>query len=306
MIRIVSAAPSCFFDSQLSRDLRDEFPEAQGFSPTNLKYMRSFYRFYSSDEIGHQVGGELRLPQILGTVPWRHHIEIMAKSNSIDEALFYIEQTIENGWSRAVLLNFIKTDYYRAKGSAPNNFSLTLPSVQSDLASEILKDPYQFGFLTLTEKFKEKELQNALVNNVTKFLLELGKGFTYYGENIYLTVDGHEYILDLLFYHVKLHCYVVIELKGGDFSPRDIGQLGFYISAVNHRLKTDQDNQTIGLLVCRSKSNVVAQYALENTNHPIGISEFELSDLIPEDFKSSLPTIEEIEDELKDIDVSEL
>ena len=242
-------------------------------------------------------------PEILGLIPWRHHVEIIAKSKSLDEALFYMTQTIENGWSRALLLNYIGANLYEAKGKAPNNFELTLPDPQSDLAKEVVKDPYNFDFLTLRTNYYEKELEDALTTNITKFLLELGQGFAYVGRQVTVEVEGDEYVLDLLFYHLKLRCYVVIELKAGRFSPKDLGQLGFYISAVNHQFKTEAENPTVGLLICKEKKNTVAKYALESSTHPIGISEYELSQMIPENYKSSLPSIEEIEDEFSDTEI---
>ena len=314
--------------SQLSRDLREEFPNIQGFSQTNLSYMKKFYMLYSpnpilhqlggelveasfrhqlgakldDDSILHQVGGELALPPMLGAVPWRHHVEIMSRSKSLDEAIFYITQTIENGWSRAMLINFMKTNLFHKKGKAPNNFSTVLPDPQSDLASQILKDPYNFDFLMLTKNYKEKELETALIENMTKLLIELGQGFAYVGKQIPLEVGGDEYTLDLLFYHLKLRCYVAIELKAGNFSPKDLGQLGFYVAAVNHMYKTEADSPTVGMLICREKNNMVAKYALESSACPIGISEYELSELIPENYQSALPTIEEIEDGLLNLD----
>jgi predicted nuclease of restriction endonuclease-like (RecB) superfamily len=291
--------------SQLSADIRDEFPDIQGFSKRNLEYMRRFYLFYRDAPIAHQVGAQLNLPALLGAVPWRHHIEIMTKSRSLDEATFYVRQIVENGWSRAVLINFMQTKLYEAKGKSPNNFEMMLPEAQSDLAKEILKDPYNFDFITLTEGYQEKELEDALTANVTKFLLELGKGFAYVGRQIPLNVDGDEFALDLLFFHIKLRCYVVIELKVGKFSPKALGQLGFYVSTVNHQYKTDKDNPTVGILVCKEKNNTVAKYALEASNQPLGISEYELSELIPDEYKSVLPTIEEIEEEFSDFELPE-
>jgi predicted nuclease of restriction endonuclease-like (RecB) superfamily len=319
---------------KLSQDICDEFPDMQGFSRSNLQYMRGFYLFYrdaqldaqplentKSHQVGgiletsaksHQVGGELDslisdreknlFPQILGRIPWRHHIEIFSRCKTVDEAFFYISKTIENGWSRAVLLNFIKADLFAKQGKALNNFATALPKSQSDVTGDILKDPYNFNFIAMTEKYKEKELEDALTDNITKFLLELGQGFSYYGRQVPLVVDGEEFALDLLFYHVKLHCYIAIELKAGKFNPRDLGQLGFYVSAVNHLHKTKVDQPTVGLLICSEKNNVVAQYALEGSTQPIGISEYELANLIPEDYKSALPSIEEIEEELNDIE----
>jgi predicted nuclease of restriction endonuclease-like (RecB) superfamily len=232
-------------------------------------------------------------------VPWFHQVEIITKCKSVKEALFYVNKTIENGWSRAMLVNFIEADLYGAQGKSINNFSKFLPDVQSDLAKETIKDPYNFAFLTLTEDYKERELENALETNITKFLLELGKGFAFVGRQVLLKAGDSELIIDMLFYHLKLRCYIVIELKSCKFEPAFTGQLGTYVSAVNHQLKGENDNRAIGLLVCKTKDNVLAQYSLEGSSHPIGISEFKLSKLLPKNYKSALPSIKEIEKRLK-------
>jgi predicted nuclease of restriction endonuclease-like (RecB) superfamily len=221
------------------------------------------------------------------------------KCKSVPQALFYIQKTIENGWSRAVLMNFLEADLYAAQGKALNNFSRLLPEPQSDLANEIIKDPYNFGFLTLTEKYKEKELEDALIDNITKFLLELGRGFAYIGRQVPVKIGKKEREIDLLFYHTELHCYVVIELKTGDFEAEYAGKLSLYISAINHQRKKEVDNATIGLLICKTKDDIEVQYSLENMNQPIGVSEYKLSKLLPDNYKSLLPSIEEIEEELK-------
>jgi predicted nuclease of restriction endonuclease-like (RecB) superfamily len=284
--------------------------------------MKKFYLFYSQENtIFQQVVGKLdnvNFQQVVGKkedatiqqsveqftihpifqTPWGHHIEIFTKCKSVHEALFYVQKTIKNGWSRAVLMNFIEADLYSSQGKAINNFDRLLPDVQSDLAKETLKDPYIFDFIVLTENYKEKELEDALVENITKFLLELGQGFAYVGRQYPITMGSKERNIDLLFYHLELRCYIVIELKTRDFEPEYAGKLGYYVTAVNHQLKKDVDNPTIGLLICKTKDNVDAQYSLESSSQPIGISEYTLSKLIPENFKSSLPSIEEIEREL--------
>jgi predicted nuclease of restriction endonuclease-like (RecB) superfamily len=299
--------------SQLSKDLATEFPDAKGFSPRNLKYMRSFYLYFADIPIGQQAVAQLETEERLDTyrlpppectlIPWGHNILIFTKSNSLEEAMFYIQQTIENGWSRSDLTKFILDDLYHKHGTSQNNFNMTLPDIQSALATEITKDPYNFDFTScdLRTKFLETELEDALINHITEFLLEMGKGFAYYGRQIKLKAGTKKLKLDLLFYHVNLHCYVVVELKSGEFDSADIGQLGTYISAVNHQLKKDGDNQTVGLLICKNKDNTLAQYSLEGSAHPIGISEYDFSGIIPEDYKSALPSVEEIEKELKDI-----
>jgi predicted nuclease of restriction endonuclease-like (RecB) superfamily len=304
---------------QLSKDLKTELPGIDGFSETNLRYMKRFYIFYNqqytiqhqdgailekadeTDEtlIQHQFGAENTYSPIIGAIPWRHHIEILNKCKSVPQALFYVQKTIENGWSRAVLMNFLEADFYSAQGKALNNFSRLLPEPQSDLASEIIKDPYNFGFLILTEKYKEKELEDALIDNITKFLLELGRGFAYIGRQVPVKIGAKEREIDLLFYHTALHCYIVIELKTGEFEAEHAGKLSLYISAINHQRKKEVDNATIGLIICKTKDDIEVQYSLENINQPIGVSEYKLSKLLPDNYKSSLPSIEEIAKRLK-------
>lgn len=278
--------------AQLSKDLKREFPDMEGFSKTNLYNIRRLYQFYADDIIFHQLGGKL---------PWRHHVEIFTRVESLSEAHFYIQKTLENGWSRDVLSLQIKSNLYQRQGKAINNFKETLPNSTSDLATQILKDPYNFDFLALTENYKERELENALVDNVTKFLLELGSGFAYVGKQVPMQVGGQEYFIDLLFYHLKLRAYVVIELKASHFIPEYAGKLSFYLSAANDILRHPSDSPTIGLLICKDKNDIVAEYSLKNINQPIGVTEYQLTKLFPEDFKSSLPTIEEIENGLKTI-----
>ena len=287
---------SGFYES-LSRDLKVEFPDMKGFSVTNLKYCRRFYELYSqSDTIRQQLVDEL--PVSIFSIPWGHHTEIIAKCKSVEVALFYVHKTIENGWSRAVLLNFLDAKLHLTEGKAITNFDRLLPAPMSDLAQQTLKDPYNFDFLTIRQNYDERELQSALTENITKFLLELGNGFAYVGQQYRLQVGEQEFFADLLFYHLKLRCYVVIELKVERFKPEHLGQLGFYISAIDRDIKTDVDNPTIGLLICKTKDSIVAEYALGTTSLPIGISEYELKRLLPDDFKGTLPTIEEIEAKL--------
>ena len=312
---------------QLSLDLKVEFPNTEGFSERNLRYMRSFYQFYSKYPILQQLVAELpkrtkpeflqqvvaeieenkettensagfTFPQICTLIPWGHNIRIFTNAKSLEEAIFYIQQTIAGNWGRAELAKQIKEKLYLKHGKAPNNFELLLPEPQSGLAEEITKDPYNFDFTGLTGTYIEAELEDALTNNVTHFLIELGKGFAYVGRQIKLKVGRKTFKLDLLFYHTVLYCYVVVDLKTGDFDPKDVGQVGLYISAVNHQFRTEMDNSTIGLLICKSKDNTVARYALESSSQPIGISEYEIANAVPDKYKSALPTIEEIEDEL--------
>lgn len=324
VIRQMDAVWGSGFYKKLSKELKAEFPNMQGFSITNLNYCKRFYQFYANDaklrqQIGNaihpQVEGKLQIsenkesityPQFEGefkinplfSIPWGHHKNIIDRCKSVQEALFYVQKTIKNGWSRAVLMNFIEAGLYQSQGKAINNFDRLLPDIQSDLVKETLKDPYKFDFIVLTENYKEKELEDALVANITKFLLELGQGFAYVGRQYPIRVGNRERNIDLLFYHLELRCYVVIELKVKEFEPEYTGKLGYYITAVNNQLKKEVDNPTIGLLIVKEKDNIEAQYSLESSSQPIGISEYTLSKLIPENFKSSLPSIEEIEREL--------
>lgn len=228
-----------------------------------------------------------------------HHIQIINKcKGNVDKALFFVKKAYENNWSRTVLLNFLNTGLYEREGKAINNFNKLLPEVGSDLAKEITKDPYNFDFLMLREGYDEKELKEALTSNIQKFLLELGKGFAFVGREYRLVIGDTEQFLDLLLYNIQKHCYVVVEIKTRAFEPGDMGQLGTYIAATDGELRGEEDNPTIGLLICKTKDNVLAQYATSAINVPVGISEYELNNLIPEDYKSSMPTIEEIEREL--------
>ena len=290
---------------QLSVDLKEEFPDSEGFSRTNLHYMRQWYLFYSQqDEIVQQLVGQLPATtdsisrQIVTQIPWGHNILIIKECKSIEEALFYINKTIENGWSRTLLDHHIGLNLYGREGKAITNFAKTLPAPQSDLANQTLKDPYVFDLMSLTEKHNERELENALIENITKFLLELGTGFAYVGRQVPLNVGGEDYPVDLLFYHLKLRCYIIIDLKTVKFVPESAGKISFYLSAADDLLRHPTDNPTIGLIICKDKNSVVAEYALRNINQPIGISEYKLTKSFPKKFRGSLPTIQEIEEEL--------
>lgn len=290
------------FIAQLSRDLKEEFPNMQGFSKRNLELIRQWYLFYNQNTpIAKQAVSQLKdinVQQLVSQIPWGHNLKIVSKCKTIEEALFYINRTIEIGWSRDMLDTHIKLDEYKRIGSSITNFALTLPPTQSDLAQQVLKDPYNFDFLALSENYKERELEDALTENITRFLLELGSGFSYVGRQVPLTVGDKEFFIDLLFYHLKLRCYVVIELKAVEFIPEFAGKLSFYLSAVNDLLAHPTDSPTIGLMICKSKDHFIAEYALKGINQPIGVSEYELTKHFPKNFKGSLPTIEEIEAEL--------
>jgi len=313
------------FYKNLSQDLKNEMPEIKGFSPTNLKYMSYFYKLYAplvanrpqvaddfmegvySADIQQSAPHNQNRQQgaddfkLLFMIPWDHHCRIISRcKGNMDKALFFVRKTWENNWGRDALLNWLDSDLYERDGKAITNFQSTLPDVQSDLAQQITKDPYQLDFLNLREKYDERDIEDELLNNVTRFLLELGKGFSYMGRQFRLEVGQQEFFPDLLFYNAHLHAYVVIELKAKSFHPSFLGQLSFYVSAINHQFKTDIDNPTIGLLICKDKDNVVAKYALDSYKEPMGISEYQLSKLFPKDFKSSMPTIEELEKGLKD------
>ena len=299
------------FFKKLSNDLCDALPDVKSFSVTNLRYMKYFYETYPNAGNYPQVGDESVLLQnppqpgddsttLIFFIPWGHNKLIIDKCrDNLDKALFFVKETIENNWSRAVLLNFLDTDLYERKGKAITNFNKVLPAVQSDLAQEMTKDPYNFDFLTLRVDYDEKELKDALMNNVQKLLMELGKGFAFVGREYRLVVGNTEQFIDMLLYNIPNHCYVIVEVKVRGFEPGDMGQLGTYIGAVDGILKGDGDNPTIGLLICKTKDNVLAKYAVNMINAPIGISEYELSSLLPKEFQNSMPTIEEIESELK-------
>ena len=302
------------FYKKISDDLKKYLPDVKSFSVTNLKYMRYFYELYSDTQNRQQLVDGLENDTSLDInhqqpvddlsniflIPWGHHILIINKcKNDRNKALFYVNKTIENNWSRAVLMNFLDTQLYERDGKAVSNFKYTLPSVQSDLAQAITKDPYNFDFLTLRENYDEKELKQSLMDNLHDFLLELGRGFAFVGKEYRLQVGNTEQFIDMLFYNIKLHCYIVIELKVRDFEPGDMGQLGTYVAAVDGIMKGEAENPTIGLLICKSKDNVLAQYSLNAVNVPIGISEYELSEFIKNKFKGTMPTIEELEKELE-------
>ena len=278
------------FLKQLSKDLMAEFPDIKGFSERNLKYIRQWYLFYSGQQaIGQQVVAQLT------QIPWGHNLRIISKCQNLAEALYYVRNTIEHGWSRNVLTHQIESGLWQREGKVQSNFSSTLPAVQSDLAQQTLKDPYVFDFLTLTHDYNERELEQGLIEHITQFLLELGAGFAYMGKQVHLQVGQRDFYIDLLFYHARLHCYVVIELKAGDFEPEHAGKLNFYIKAVDEQLRKEGDAPTIGILLCKNKDKLVAEYALSDIQKPIGVSEYQLTQSLPDNLKSQLPSIEEIE-----------
>ncbi len=308
----------------LSKDLKEEFPEMSGFSVRNLIYCRNFYNFYNQNTIGQQAVAQLEdktsseivqqpvaqfddsdnqqntfSQQLVAQIPWGHNILIFSKSKSLEEANFYIEKTIENQWSRNLLALQIENGLFARQGKSINNFSNTLIEPFSDLAQQVLKDPYIFGFLSLDEKHREKDIENQLIEHVQKFLLELGKGFAFVARQYHFNITENDYYIDLLFYHIHLKCYVVIDLKNTKFVPEFAGKMNFYLSAIDDLLKKSDDNPTIGLLLCKSKNNLEVEFALRGMSKPIGVSEFILTQNLPENLKSKLPTIEEIEKELE-------
>jgi predicted nuclease of restriction endonuclease-like (RecB) superfamily len=274
---------------RLAQDLRAAFPDMKGFSPRNLKYMRAFAGAWPDAEF---------VQEVLAQLPWYHQIALLDKLSSPENRRWYAAQAIEHNWSRNILVMQIETRLLERSGKAVSNFDSQLPKPQSDLARESLKDPYRFDFLGLTLDAQEREIENALVKHVTDFLLELGAGFAFVGQQVLLDVGGDEFFIDLLFYHLKLRCYVVIELKAGKFKPEHLGQLSFYLTAVDAQLKHPQDGPTIGLLLCKSKNKVVAEYALRDNARPIGVAEYQLVESLPAELQTSLPSIEQIEREL--------
>lgn len=278
---------------RLAHDLRVAFPEMKGFSPRNLKYMRAFAQAWPDAEL---------VQAVLAQLPWYHQLALLDKLPDSESRRWYAAKALEHNWSRNVLVMQIETRLLERSGAAINNFEARLPKPQSDLARETLKDPYRFDFLGLTDEAQERDVEQSLVKHVTEFLLELGAGFAFVGRQVLLDVGGDEFFIDLLFYHLKLRCYVVIELKGGKFKPEHLGQLGFYLTAVDRQIKSEHDNPTIGLLLCKSKNKVVAEYALGDKTQPMGIAEYKLLEALPAELQTSLPSIEQIESELGGVD----
>ncbi|MGP1383470.1 MAG: PDDEXK nuclease domain-containing protein [Thainema sp.] len=274
---------------RLAADLKKEFPDMKGFSRSNLKNMRAFAEAYPDEQI---------VQQLVGQIPWGHNIRLLELVKDQDERLWYVQRTITNGWSRNILVMQIESNLYQRQGGAVTNFERALPAPQSDLAQQLVKDPYHFDFLTLTEAAQERELEHALVKHIRDFLMELGLGFAFLGSQYPLVVSGKEYRLDLLFYHVHLHCYVVIDLKMGEFEPQHSGQMSFYVAAVDNLLRSERDDPTIGIILCKAKDKTTVEYALQGSQQPIGVSTYELQSQLPPNFQNNLPTIEQLETEL--------
>ena len=282
--------------NQLSSDLKKEFPGLKGFSRSNLKYMQQFATTYPEFEIGQAP---------LGQISWYHNITLLQKCSTNEERLWYAQKAIEHGWSRNTMVHHIESRLFKREGKALTNFYQTLPSPQSDLAQQTLKDPYIFDFLTLDKEAREKDLEEALVKHITKFLLELGAGFAFIGQQYKITVDDDDYSIDLLFYHIKLRCYIAIDLKIGKFRPSDVGQMNFYLSTLDDLIKDPTDHPSIGIILCKDKKKITVEYALRDVTKPIGIAEYRFTESIPQNLKSNLPSIEDLEKELQDVDTSE-
>ncbi len=290
---------------QLAIDLKKEFPEVEGFSRSNLYYIKQFYAFYSQGSIVQQPVGQLQktaiVQQAVGQIPWGHHILIITKVKDYQQALFYLYETIKNNWSRNVLALQIETKLHKRQGKAINNFKLTLPKAQSDLAIQTLKDPYVFDIMNISKHATEREIEQQLTQQLAKFLLELGQGFAFIGSQYAIKVGKKDYRLDLLFYHTQLRCYVVIELKAGEFEPEHTGKLNFYLSAVDSQLKHPKDNPSIGILLCQTKEHIDVEYSLRDTRKPIGVSDFKFLDKLPKKLENNLPSVALLESELKKI-----
>lgn len=295
---------------QLSKDLYKEFPTMKGFSRRNLFYMKKWYLFYHQEfekvqqlvaqsSSSSKSNSAIKIQSLIGQIPWGHNILIITKIKNIQEAFFYVQQTIQNSWSRAVLRIQIETDLYARQGKALTNFEANLPKAQSDLAIQTLKDPYIFDILTIKKEADERSIENQLTKHITKFLLELGAGFAFVGRQYKVQLSEKERFIDLLFYHLKLRAYVVIELKAGEFEAEHAGQLALYIAAIDNTLRTTQDNPTIGLILCKKRDKIEAEYLLNVFKQPIGIAQYEFSKALPNKLQSDLPSIEDIENELK-------
>jgi predicted nuclease of restriction endonuclease-like (RecB) superfamily len=271
---------------RLAHDLSFAFPDSKGFSPRNLKYMRAFFEAYQDKQF---------VQEALAQITWYHNITLLEKVKDSTERQWYIRQTIQNGWSRNVLVHQIESGLYKRQGKAVTNFDRTLPAPQSELAHQVLKDPYIFDFLTIGEKAKEREVEKALLEQIRSFLLELGVGFAFVGSQHHLEIGGEDFYIDLLFYHLRLRCYVVIELKIGEFQPEYAGKMNFYLSAVDDLLRHKDDHPSIGIILCKAKNKMIVEYALRDTRKPIGVSAYKLTETLPKNLKGELPSIEDLE-----------
>jgi predicted nuclease of restriction endonuclease-like (RecB) superfamily len=292
---------------RLSADLKLEFEDFKGLSVRNLKYMRAFAEAWPELGFVQQPAAQIQAPvqeqiiivqQLAAQLPWGHHQVLLDKLKSREHRLLYIQKSVENGWSRDVLTKQIETNLHERIGGAITNFKQTLPSTTSDLVQQTLKNPYVFDFLSFEEAIQERELEKALIQHLKKFMLELGSGFAYVGNQKNLVVDGDDFFLDLLFYNYRLHCFVVFELKVGDFKPEFAGKLNFYVNTINQQLKGESDNPTIGVLLCKTPNETVVKYSLQGIQSPIGVADYELANALPKELKGEIPTVEELEVEI--------
>jgi predicted nuclease of restriction endonuclease-like (RecB) superfamily len=282
---------------RLARDLRRAFPDQKGFSPRNLKYMRAFAEAWPDESF---------VQEVLAQITWYHNLAILEKVGDQERRAWYVYQTIEHGWSRNILVHQIDSGLYERQGRALTNFDRTLPAPRSDLARQLLKDPYNFDFLSLGLEAQERDLEQALLRHIREFLLELGVGFAFVGSQYHLVVADQDYYLDMLFYHLKLRCYVVVDLKIGEFKPEDAGKMNFYLSALDDILRHTDDQPSIGVILCKSKNQVIVEYTLRDMRKPIGVAEYRLTQALPEYLQTSLPTIEELEAALNDPEIDEV
>ena len=280
------------FIDNLATDIRIDFPESKGYSVRNLKYMAKFAETYPNREF---------VQQVVAQIPWGHNVVLLDKVSDTNEREWYIKKSAKNGWSRNVLVHQIESGLYQRQVLVDkvSNFESRLPSPQSELAAQTMKDPYVFDFIPFREEMLERDIEQVLVRDVTKLLLELGTGFAFLGNQYHLNVGGDDFYIDLLFYNLNLRCYVVIELKAGDFKPEYAGQLNFYLSAVDGILKKEEDNPSIGLLLCKSKNNLVAEYSLKDISKPIGVSEYKVTRSLPDALEEQLPSVEDIKKRIK-------
>ncbi|AFZ02278.1 PDDEXK nuclease domain-containing protein [Calothrix sp. PCC 6303] len=279
---------------RLAQDLKAAFPDMKGFSARNLKYMRAFTEAYPDEQI---------VQQVVALIPWGHNVRILDAVKDFSVRLWYVQKTIENGWSRNILVHQMESGLYHRQGKATTNFENTLPKPQSELAQQLLKDPYNFDFLSLGKEAQERDLEKALIEHIRDFLLELGVGFAFVGSQYHLEVGNQDFYIDLLFYHLHLRCYVVIDLKIEDFKPEFSGKMSFYVSAVDDLLRHPDDKPTIGMILCKTKNQTIVEYALREMNKPIGVSTYQLRDILPEQLQGSLPTIKQLEAELEALSV---
>jgi predicted nuclease of restriction endonuclease-like (RecB) superfamily len=282
---------------RLANDLRRIFPEMTGLSARNLKYMRAFAAAWTDAEFVQRVVAQL---------PWGHNVSLLDTVKAAEERSWYAEQTVEHGWTRAVLVHQIESGLFARQGTALTNFSRTLPAGQSELAQQLLKDPYTFDFLTLGPDMLERDLERGLIDHLRSLILELGKGFAFVGSQYHLEVGGQDYYLDLLFYHLRLRCFVVIELKIEEFKPEFAGKMNFYLSAVDDQLKHKDDQPTIGIILCKGRNEVIVEYALRDSTKPMGVAQYRLSPALPAQYQTSLPTVEEFAREFPLISIIKL